>query len=106
VEKYQSLLDAVSERGDQKAMAERPGSPGGLMIQINKRIKLALGHPVPSSADDSEEQEVVAMIRQKATKMLRDAGIDFTADDWKEKDTDCKNAIYAMIDRTINTWRA
>ena len=95
----QGLLEASSERSARKEQAGIHSAPKGLIIQINKRIKIALGDSVTNRKTDDEFQEVVALIRSRVLRVLRESNVDYFSKDWEEHDKAIKLEIYTIIDR-------
>lgn len=95
----EDLKLAVSERCLEKSEAGYSSSPRGLMLQINSRIKKALGVSVVERKADSDFQEIVAIIRSACKRQLVGMRVDWDAEDFEKQDKRVKQVIYATIER-------
>ena len=100
------LKDAASSRSHDKQLAGLKSEPKGLMLQINKRIKLALGISVSAQKDDEEIQELVALIRSKIARTLKAAFVNWGSADAPTQDRAIKSKIYDIIERMVAAYKA
>jgi hypothetical protein len=101
-----NLKTTVSRRSDLKTQSGHKSNPGGLMIQINKRIKKGLGFSVQEMEKDQKKQTLVAYIRTACEMELSGYEINWTDDDCEIKDEKQKKAVYEVIDRMTKAWKA
>jgi hypothetical protein len=100
-----SLKDTVTERRMEKQAAGHDSIPKGLMLQINKRIKENFGISVTDMKDDSEFQEIVAMVRSAVARALKRSNVDWHAKDFEQQDYAAKQEIYDLINRMIAAYK-
>lgn len=100
------LKQSISERSQRKLSAGINSAPKGLAIQINKRIMLALGLSVTDNKKNEELQEVVALIRSRCERKIREENIDYFSTDWEQQDKAAKTEIYTIIDRMVATYKS
>ena len=94
-----NLKDSVSERSHDKQLAGFKSAPKGLMLQLNRRIKLALGASVTEKQYDDEFQEVVALIRSALHRQINRSFINWASADAAAQDKALKQSLYDTIQR-------